>query len=213
VRKSQRLVQTRGAQALPKTWTISEKAEVARAYRGEMLDEAAVARATHRSSRAAQIDYLARPFQRRSVATVLDGIADTGLAWRDIARVIGVSVPAVRRWRQGESATPENHMAVARFAALMATLKELGVDDVATWLEMPIDPAAPVTGLDLAAEGKFEDLCEFALDEVTGAELLDAWTPQWRTRYRRGYEVFRAADGELGLRPVPRGEADGAPDT
>jgi hypothetical protein len=213
VRKSQRLVQTRGAQQLPTTWTISEKAEVARTYRGEMLDEAAVARATHRATRLAQIEYLARPLRRRSVAAVLDEIADTGLAWRDIARVIGVSVPAVRRWRQGESATPENHIAVARFAALMATLKELGVDDVATWLEMPIDEAAPITGLDLAVEGKFADLCELALDEVTGAELLDARTPHWRTRYRREYEVFRATDGELGLRPVPRGEVDGAPDS
>lgn len=205
-------VETLVPRPLSLTWTITDKVEWARRNRNKVRDLARTVRATHRSALSAQMEYRARSFCRRPVSEVLDELAGMGLAWRDIARVVGVSVPAVRRWRQGESAKPEHRQAVARFAALVGTLGDSGVADVATWLEVPIDPGAPITGLDLASERKYEDLCELAEDQVTGADLLDEQSPDWRNRYRREYELFRATDGELGLRPVVQDEPDGNTD-
>lgn len=201
---------TRTPLSLPQTWTITEKITWAEWHRERLDDETKRARETHRAALGATIEYRARAHQKRRVTDVLADLSGAGLAWRDIARVIGVSVPAVRRWRQGESPTAENRDAIARLAALMEALTGLGVEDAATWLELPIDPAAPVNGLDLAAERCFEDLCELARGHVTGAELLDARMPDWRSHYRREYEVFRAEDGELGLRPVSRDESGDA---
>ena len=42
---------------------------------------------------------------KRSAPDLLNELADLGIAWRDIARMVGVTVPAVRKWRQGETAT------------------------------------------------------------------------------------------------------------
>ena len=32
-------------------------------------------------------------------------------------------------------------------------------------------------------------------------QVLDAWNPDWRERYRSDFEVFVAGDGNLAIRP------------
>src|SRR5262249_61234902 len=44
---------------------------------------------------------------RAGMLEMLDELADLGLAWRDIARLIDVSVPAVQKWRRGAGAPGE----------------------------------------------------------------------------------------------------------
>jgi hypothetical protein len=159
----------------------------------------------HRQALVAQLDVKARRIAKRSVGEMLNELADAGFAWRDIAALAGVSVPAVRRWRQGEAATGPNRLAVARIVALVETLRDDHlVSDVASWMEVPLVPDAPVTAIDLAADGRLQEVVEIAAGHSTGEDVLDRSQPGWRERYRSESEVFLAPDGELGTRPVTR---------
>lgn len=152
-----------------------------------------------------QMDDKARQAAGRAPQDMLSELADRGFAWRDIAALVGVSVPALRRWRQGEPPTGEHRLGVARVLAFVEILE---VDHIisapASWMEMPLSPDAPVSGIDLAAAGRFEDLLDLAAGHASAGEVLDRWQPDWRTRYRSDFEVFEASDGEPGIRPRRR---------
>ena len=159
----------------------------------------------YREALSEQLDVKARMTAKRSVADMLGELADAGFSWRDIAALVGVSVPAVRRWRLGEAATGANRLAVARIVALVEMLRDDHlVSDVASWMEVPLVSAAPVTAIDLAAAGLLQEVVEIAAGHSTGEDVLDRTQPGWRERYRSDYEVFEAPDGELGTRPVTR---------
>ena len=159
----------------------------------------------HRQALIVQFDVKARKIAKRSVGEMLNELADAGFAWRDIARLAGVSVPAVRRWRQGEAATGANRLAVAHIVALVEILRDdHSVSEVASWMEVPLASGAPVTAIDLAASGRLQEVVEIAAAHSTGEDMLDRLQPGWRERYRSDYEVFEAPDGELGTRPVAR---------
>ncbi len=155
----------------------------------------------------AQLNRRAREIAKRPAADLLNDLADCGFAWRDIARMLKVSVPAVRRWRQGEPPTGPHLLDTARLVALIDTMRtDHLVSDVASWLEMPLNADVPVTGIDLAADGKYEEILDLAAEHVAPEEILDTWQPDWRTRYRSDFEVFEAPDGELGIRLATEGD-------
>jgi hypothetical protein len=157
----------------------------------------------HQRAVVVQLNAKARTIAKRSVTAMLSELANAGFAWRDIAALAGVSVPAVRRWRQGEAASGANRLAVARIVALVETLRnDHLVADVASWMEVPLVSDAPVTAIDLAAAGHLQEVVEISADHSTGEEVLDRLQPGWRERYRSQYEVFLAPDGELGTRPA-----------
>lgn len=157
----------------------------------------------HQRAVAVQLNAKARTIAKRSVAAMLSELANAGFAWRDIAALAGVSVPAVRRWRQGEAASGANRLAVARIVALVETLRDDHlVADVASWMEVPLVSDAPVTAIDLAAAGHLQEVVDIASGHSVGEEVLDRLQPGWRERYRSQYEVFLAPDGELGTRPA-----------
>jgi len=157
--------------------------------------------ALHQWAFSAQLEQKARDAARQSVGEMLSALAGEGFAWRDIARLIGVSVPAVRRWRQGESLTGEHRLAIGRLIALVEILRaDHLIKEVASWLEIPLNAQVPLTGIDLAAEGRYEDVLELAANHVSSDEVLDRWQPDWRTRYLSEFEVFEAPDGDLGIR-------------
>ena len=134
--------------------------------------------------------------------SLLNRLAALGFSWRDIARAAGVSVPEVRRWRRGGSATGAGRQRVARFVALCEVAAErCHIVDVAAWLETPLHPEAPLTGLDLVETERLDLILVLARDRPDGPEqVLDGFDPDWRTRYCPGVEVFTAADGMPGLR-------------
>ncbi len=159
----------------------------------------------HHQAFQAQLNTKAREMAKRPATEMLDELAGRGFAWRDIARLVGVSVPAVRRWRQGESPTGPHLLAIARLLAFTEILRvDHLVSDVAGWLEMPLVPEAPLTGIDMAADGRFVDLLDLATGHETPEAALDRWQPGWHERSSSQFEVFEAADGELGLRPTAR---------
>jgi len=150
-----------------------------------------------------QLDAKALRLAKGGMSRLLNELADCGFAWRDIASVARVSVPAVRRWRQGEAPTGEHLLDVARIVALVETLRhDHLVMDVASWMEMPLAQGAPQTAIDLAAAGRLADVVDVAAGHATGETALDLWQPGWRQACQSDFEVFEAPDGQPGLRPA-----------
>lgn len=139
---------------------------------------------------------------REHLPALLEQLSTLGFSWRDIAKLAGVSVPAVRKWRQGESATGDNRQRVARIVALCEiAMERYIIADVAGWLETPLHPDAPVNGLDLMASERFDLVLALAHEQSGDPErVLDEFEPDWRARYRSDVEVFTAPDGLPGLR-------------
>ena len=139
---------------------------------------------------------------KQSLTGLLDELSDLGFSWREIARISGVSVPAVRKWRKGGPATGENRRRVAMMVAFCDIAREQYlIDDVASWVETPLHPDAPVTALDLVAEERIDLALQLASEQGTDPEhVLDQFEPDWRERYASAVEVFTGPDGLPGVR-------------
>jgi transcriptional regulator with XRE-family HTH domain len=139
--------------------------------------------------------------ERQGIQTLLDDLADRGIAWSSIATMLGVSVPAVRKWRQGEGASPESRQAAARLAALVDMLSDqFMIEDPAAWLEMPL-AATRRTLVDVLAQGRVDLILEYAAGWIsTPQALLDQIDPKWRESSRPRFETFVDAEGQLGIR-------------
>jgi len=143
----------------------------------------------------------ARNRARSSTQELLAVLSGLGFAWRDVARMAGVSVPAVQKWRRGESSSGESRYRLAQTVALCDMLSEnYLVSDVASWCEVPIHSDAPLTALDLIAGTREELVIEHAAAHTTSESILDRFEPEWRQRYRSDFEVFVAPDDQLSIR-------------
>lgn len=133
---------------------------------------------------------------------LLDELADNGFAWVDIARLVGVSVPAVRKWRNGGTISGERLADLARVVVLVDWLRdEHHVTDVASWLEVPIALGAPVTRMNVLQSGARDLLIRSMVgDGLAPTDMLDEFEPGWRTTYDSDFEVFEAADGQRSIR-------------
>lgn len=157
--------------------------------------------------RAYSIEWQGRTQQRLQLGTMtmLAELADLGFAWRDIARLVGVSVPAIQKWRKGGATTPDNRR---RLAALLAACdlieRHRGVEDIGQWFEVPLLTSAPVTPIDLWAAGEYVLVFEYALEHNDAEAILDRFQPDWREQYDSDYETFVAGDGQLSIRPRDR---------
>lgn len=145
--------------------------------------------------------------ERESVQSLLQLLTERGLSWSMVSRVIDVSVPAIRKWRLGQGASPENRRALARLAALLDMLADqFMIEDPAAWLEIPLGPTRR-TLADAYASGRVDLVLDYAGRWITTPErVLDELDPRWReTQASREFETFTAADGHLGVRRVPAG--------
>lgn len=184
-----------------KTNTISDIVEDAGVLRSQsrMLNEGV--NDLHHSAFSAQFAQKSHQLAQVGARTLLDRLSSAGFSWRDIARMNGVSVPAVRRWRRGESPTPDHLFGIARIVALKEIVEQNNpVADVASWLELPLCPPFPITGIDLAASGHFQELFDLAGYHDTPDTVLDRIHPEWRDFQNSDFEVFEADDGEMGIR-------------
>ena len=120
-----------------------------------------------------------------------------GLAWSEIARLCYVTVSAVRKWRTGDSISPERRRALARLAAFLDLLSEVGpVDEPAGWLNMRLSDRLTVTAADLYIDGRADDLLEHAQGHLGLDELLDRWNPDWRIAARSDWRIVDGSDGQ-----------------
>ncbi len=138
---------------------------------------------------------------KASVKSMLGELADLGFAWRDIAQMVGVSVPAVQKWRRGEKASGDSRASLASLlAACDLIASHYMVDEIASWFEMPLSPSAPVTPITLYATNRADLVFEFASGHTDPEVLLTEFDPGWRERYRSDFEVFEAGDGNRSIR-------------
>ena len=150
----------------------------------------------------AELRTMAQERSKETLESLLDHVSDLGFSWRDIARVVGVSVPALRKWRLGGAATGENRRRVSTLVALCDIARSrFHLPEIAAWLETPVHPAAPLTGLDMMAGGRFDLVLRLARDQGSDPEtVLNEFEPDWQDRYASAVEVFIAPDGVPGLR-------------
>lgn len=138
---------------------------------------------------------------REAVPRLLDVLAQLGFSWRDVARMLRVSVPAVQKWRRGDGVSGDNRLRVAGLvAACDLIVRDYLVEDIASWFEMPILVSVPVTPIDLFTAEKVNLLFELASQRKEPEAVLTEFQPDWRERYRSDFEVFRSGDGELSIR-------------
>ena len=72
----------------------------------------------HEASRMALWGLRTSALGKLDAAPLLSMLGERGFAWRDVARMVGVSVPAVQKWRKGERCTGENRRQVAALVAM-----------------------------------------------------------------------------------------------
>lgn len=143
---------------------------------------------------------------RRSPEDMLSSLWDSGLSWRDIARLLKVSVAAVQKWRTGEKMSPKNFAHLRDFVAAydMAAAHQPDMD-IAIWLDVPILTDVPITPRHLWTDGDPGTFFEYALGNLSPEGALDALNPDWRRRYRDdGFETFVGDDGNLSIRTKDR---------
>lgn len=159
----------------------------------------------HQRVRSADIDQRAAEHGRRPLTEVLGEISAYGFSWREIARALGVSVPALRKWRQGEPATAQNRTRAGRLLAVCEYLRHNVpvIVDVASWFELPLVPDPAVTPLDLYAEGREDLVLDYGeQQEPNPAAVMDRYDANWRDR-RSDFEVIFADDGRPTIQQRP----------
>lgn len=142
---------------------------------------------------------------RFSGVELLEHLWAVGISWRDVARLVGVSVPAVQKWRRGEGIATANLLKIAGLVAVIERLRRNLISEPVSWLEMPLREGVALSALDLLADGRTDLVLELASDEYSTAQVarvLDEYEPRWRETLVDGaFETFRAADGVISIRP------------
>jgi len=135
---------------------------------------------------------------RRSVSNLLQELTvERGMSWIDTARLVGVSVSAVRKWRKGGDATADSRLSLARLAAMLDLLEELAVADPARWMEipLPLPPGYTIRPVDLYKSHNLVGILNIASNRQDPEEVLDETTPGWRDELRSDFEIVTAPDG------------------
>ena len=136
---------------------------------------------------------------RKSVGNLLEELSELGFSWHDIARMVHVSVPAIRKWRHGGSSSGDNRRSLASLLAVCDLItNHFMVDEIASWFEMPL-PGAPVTPIDLYVADRTDLVFDYASGQTDPERLLDEFDPQWREHYRSEFDVVTAADGNFSI--------------
>jgi len=160
---------------------------------------------THQRFYRQEWSVLTQQRQAQNPLELLNELAEEGFAWRDIARLIGVSVPAIQKWRKGDRLSGGNrHKLASLLAARDFIASHYYVDDITSWFEMRIIDDAPVTPIDLWTTGQQLLFFEYVTRHLTPEETMNKFDPEWRERYQTDFETFRDKDGNLGLRMLDR---------
>ena len=192
------------------TQTIADVLEQAGAIRSQAAALRSEVDVLHDSASQVQIDALllrvdsvAQDISRGSIDMVLAEFSDLGFSWRDVAALMGVSVPAIQKWRRGGGSTPENRQRAAKVLAIckLLTAHPFVIQDIASWLEMPLAAKSTVRPLDLLVSDRVDLLVRWAAHlDAQPKDILDEFDPEWSQREESRFEVFAASDGQPGIR-------------
>jgi DNA-binding transcriptional regulator YiaG len=165
-----------------------------------------------RESREGVLEALKRRLETREAAyrrrRVQDVVAElhevVGLNQLTMARALGVTSAAVRKWLRGENARPEIAARLFRLVALLDLLKEAGVEEPAGWIDVPVSVESTLTPLNLFTAGRPDLVLLLANDAADPYEVLDEYDPDWRSRFApdRFHKVVTLPGGDRAI--VPR---------
>lgn len=138
---------------------------------------------------------------RQGHVNLLAELSDVrGMGWGDIATALGVSLSAVRKWRNGGPCTPENRTALARLAALLDLTDEAMIIDPAGWLLTEVEHGYSIRYIDLIAAGAENLVLDCAFMHKTEREALDEFRADWRETAARKFDIEEDGDGIRGLK-------------
>lgn len=122
---------------------------------------------------------------------------EQAFAWADVARLLGVSVPAIRKWRFDGGLSPESQARLADLVAFVKLFTELIPNaSPSIWMSTPLVGSFTVTPKHLYSFGRASALLDVAQNGSSVTKLLDSWDPGWRERYDdRGFGVEHGPDG------------------
>lgn len=190
---------------LPETTSsisVFDRADVAYRTSTELHDQACDAR---RQAHLVELEGKTVERARSASTQALEQISDYGFAWRDIARVVGVSVPAINKWRKGTGITGENRLKIARLLALIDMLSDRFIREPASWLEMPITDNVGVSRMDLLELGRYDLVLALASTHTgdgTVESVLNEIDLDWRENFvDNTFESYIAEDGAISIRP------------
>ena len=145
-----------------------------------------------------QLDSAKSGYAHSSPKDVIAYLAeDVGVGQLAIARALGVTPTAVRKWRRGDTPKPEHRGKLASFAAMCSRLSEMGPHDPGGWLDIPISQQSTLTPLDLVVGGRPDLALLLGSRLADPQETLDAFDAEWRMRFPidPDYEVLALSDG------------------
>ena len=136
---------------------------------------------------------------KQSPMELLEGLADRGFSWTNIARLLGVSTSGIRKWRRGEDISGPSRRSLSKLAAFSDMLEEsFGIADIDSWMEMPLAEPYEVSGIDVYADHShgWEVLTQMVIWPVDPTSLLDQDAPGWRDTYApSGFTVTHDEQG------------------
>lgn len=137
---------------------------------------------------------------------LLRALGDAGMSWRDVARLVQVSVAAVQKWRRGGDITGANRLRLARVVALLDVLNVNAIGEQVSWLEMPVKDGVTVSRIDMLADGRYDLVLELISDDHTTVpvdSVLDEYNPAWRSALvDDAFEAYVDAEGVVAIRPT-----------
>lgn len=198
----------------PETATLSRRAAALRDEVGLLESDA---QEVHQESQRLDLDTRTGLFARREPQDLLEELGSTwGLSWSSVAKLVGVSGAAVRKWRRGETISPKNRLQLARLHAFIEMLAEYPIGDPGSWIEMRTSFDATVTGVEIYAAGKAELLFELAGARKSAQAVLDSFDSEWRTKFATdaNFVVVLGPDGKPAITERrPGAQATRAPAT
>lgn len=162
------------------------------------------AKAIHSGSQEFELSRLTDELGLTAPQALLDELADDfGMPWALVARIVGVTPAAVRKWRRAETVTPPFHRQIAGFVAFCRLVRKRDprIEDVGHWLETPAATRADVSRADLYIDGHRAELLDIAGQYTIGETVLDASDPAWRDRAARArrFRVVHHEDGSTSI--------------
>lgn len=185
-------------------WRIPTSTSVIDAHWGDLRHEAkeshAAAVQDHRDHSQSVHDDAYDDLRATSIEAMLNELAeDFGFAWTEIARVMKVSVPALRKWRLGGGASPEKRELLRHFVSFCRAIER--IDPAASpYASMTnrLVPTHTITVLDAFRTESVPHLLELALKRGDAREILDEIVPGWRLDYdANGFTVEHTPEGAI----------------
>lgn len=143
---------------------------------------------------------LPKPTLTLKRTTVTDTLTDLrekwGLADSDIARALHTNTNVVRHWRNGVEPNSDEVARADTLNAFLADVHARGVTEPAAWMSEPLADGYTVTRWTLYVAGcSLNALRQNAARQLTDADLLHEFNPDWRRAYWTSFTTVQTEDG------------------